>query len=466
MTAQVAMSVANVASFSKKQAVINWTAPATANKCFVISYDIQLRTKAATTSPVAAATYEALATTAARVNAYSTVAAVPTKTTYTDAKARIAGAYYYSVKATNAAGSDIKMWSDDVAYYYAGVPSQVSVTDNKATVQTAIKITFVWTKPIENGDAVTKYTVYSGTVSPPTTANVLANVLTFSLDTTGKGFYYFQVSAFNKLGESTKSAVLKVLSSAGPQPPAGVKFPSPTNDLVKIEWNNLTSTAQLNSNASITGWKIQRAMSAHLADFTDLVEIATNTKQSYDDNTKGTADGYLWYRIMAKGNVGGYGPYTDPAKALSVCASCKTLVTEFKQSEFSHGYLNMSWKAVAAATQYYVSYANTIGSTFAERETAKAGLYTDAPTCTTNTLACRYEGSAFSLITITTTFNGSRYWRIRPLFAAGGGVAGDPVLMWRASAPAAPTAVVNRGAADKKYYATASTVQIAWTAPT
>jgi hypothetical protein len=220
MTAQVAMSEANVASFSTKQAVINWTAPSTANKCFVISYDIEYEKTAATTSPVAAAVYEAVATTTARVNANAAavpaVDAVPTPLTYTDKKLRVAGAYKYRVKATNAAGSDVKNWSAPAAYYYAGVPSQVSITDNKATVATASKITFVWTKPIANGDAVTKYTVMEGTVDPPATTVALADVLTYSKDTSGEGYWYFQVAGHNKLGMGTKSAVLKVLSSAGP----------------------------------------------------------------------------------------------------------------------------------------------------------------------------------------------------------------------------------------------------------
>jgi hypothetical protein len=178
---------------------------------------------------------------------------------------------------------------------------------------------------------VTKYTVMEGTVNPPTTSVPLADVLTYSKDTSGEGYWYFQVAGHNKLGMGTKSTVLKVLSSAGPQPPTGVKFPSPTNDLVTVQWNNLTSATPLNKNASISGWQIQRSMSSQLADFTDLATLSDNTKQEYKDNTQGTPDGYLWYRIRANGNTGGYGPYTDPAKALSVCSSCKTLVTEFKQ---------------------------------------------------------------------------------------------------------------------------------------
>lgn len=203
--------------------------------------------------------------------------------------------------------------------------------------------------------------------------------------------------------------------------------------------------------------------------FKDLTTLADNTAQTFADNTAGTADGYLWYRIKAKGDSS-YGPYTEPAKALSVCATCKTSPADFAQAAFSQDYLKMSWKTVATATSYYLAYANKpIGSTYAEREAAKDGLFTEAPTCSGVTeLSCRYEGAALKTdiaVSAVANFNGSRYWKARAQFGANGGAFGGAVLMWRANAPAVPTAVVRKLVGDKKYNATDKNVTITWTAP-
>lgn len=127
-------------------------------------------------------------------NAAAKVDAVPTPLKYVDAKARTAGAHIYRVQATNAAGADDTAtgWSADATYYYAGVPGQVIITGGKASVSTATTITFAWTKPLDNGSTVTKYSVFHGTsASAVTTEAALADVKTYTHTTTGLGYYYF-----------------------------------------------------------------------------------------------------------------------------------------------------------------------------------------------------------------------------------------------------------------------------------
>jgi len=184
-----------------------------------------------------------------------------------------------------------------------------------------------------------------------------------------------------------------------------------------------------------------------------LGTVEGNAAQTFTD--KAPIEGYSWYRVMAEGNAG-KGGYTLPYKVTAVCGSCKTLVTKFEQAEFSQTALKMKWKGVASATQYYTSYASTAASTYAEREASKIGKYTDG--CFTELEECRDTGAGFSGIATTAGYNGSKYWRIKPAFKEGKGLNSDPVLMWKAIAPAAPTLVVNRGASDKKYYATKDTV--------
>lgn len=60
----------------------------------------------------------------------------------------------------------------------------------------------------------------------------------------------------------------------------------------------------------------------------------------YKDNTKGTADGNLYYRIAAIGDGSAgtstnYGPYSAIVKAVSVAASAAGIPAEFKQDAFS-----------------------------------------------------------------------------------------------------------------------------------
>jgi len=59
----------------------------------------------------------------------------------------------------------------------------------------------------------------------------------------------------------------------------------------------------------------------------------------YTDNTKGTADGNLYYKIAAIGDGSGtatnYGPYSAIIKAVSVASSASGIPAEFKQDAFS-----------------------------------------------------------------------------------------------------------------------------------
>lgn len=190
------MAPASILEYSLTQATLNWTAPSDDNKCIVISYQVDYRKTAATTTPVAAAVWEKVATTTATVFADAAakpaVDAVPSPVKYVDKTARTAGAHYYRVQATNAAGADdTSGWSTEQAYHYAGVPGQVIITGGKASVSTATTITFAWTKPLDNGNTVTKYSVFHGLSAAAVTTEVaLADVKTYTLTTTGQGYFY------------------------------------------------------------------------------------------------------------------------------------------------------------------------------------------------------------------------------------------------------------------------------------
>lgn len=120
-----------------------------------------------------------------------------------------------------------------------------------------------------------------------------------------------------------------MLSSSGPIKPSLI-VKSANNDAVTLNWGDLSSTSALNGNGKVTEWTLKRGFSKEVLE--TLKVIANDSEKptlTYTDPTTTTKDGDLYYTLAAKGDTGGYGPFSDAVKALSVATGSAAIPTNF-----------------------------------------------------------------------------------------------------------------------------------------
>lgn len=273
------------------------------------------------------------------------VAAASPKKLVDSTAGRKAQAYKYRVSATGTDGTKGTASAEKSINYASkpGKPGQPTLDTVKKP--TASKVVINWSAATANGFAVTKYRVNWGT-SETDLSNLVevGTKVTWDHDVSANTnmLFYYQVDAMNTVGWGDKSPMLKnVLASDGPAQTT-LRVDSANNDEVKLAWDEITSEAALNGNKKIKGWKIERGFNEKV--FEKLIEeiadpLVKMKDRKYNDNTKGTADGNLYYRIAGIGDGTGsstnYGPYSKSVKAVSVSSTATGIPAGFKQDAFS-----------------------------------------------------------------------------------------------------------------------------------
>ena len=201
-----------------------WTAPANNGGSAITGYTVYYST---TSGAELSGTAQAASGTSA------TVTGLATGTTY-----------YFEVVATNAVGNSAP--STQVSASPVGVPSAPTLVSATSGSAGSGRVTLSWTAPTNNGgSAITGYTVYDGTTTPPTTnlGSVSATSTSASVSGLTPGTtYYFDIVAKNANGSSVASNILSVTAAiAPPSAPTNVSARA-SGTSVSVSWRSSSGT--------------------------------------------------------------------------------------------------------------------------------------------------------------------------------------------------------------------------------
>jgi fibronectin type 3 domain-containing protein len=219
------------------------------------------------------------------------------QTFYTDS-AIIGGiTYYYKVSAINDNGTSV-------------LSSEAPSTPNPTTVPTPPQnlaadastghVHLSWVSPASNGgSALTGYNVYRGPTSGTETLLATLSVQNTydDLNIVGGVRYFYQVTALNAVGESSRSNEVNGTPVTPPSPPLNLK-PTVGFKQIILTW----STPTTNGGSAVTGYIVYRGTSSG----SEAVYVTLPVQLSYTDNRVNTTTTYF-YEVTATNEAGSSG---------------------------------------------------------------------------------------------------------------------------------------------------------------
>ena len=183
------------------------------------------------------------------------LASIAPATTFTDTTAANGSTYYYEVSAVNGVGEGPR--SSERSATATTVPAAPSLQSATATGQS---VSLAWTGPSDNGgSAVTGYRIYRGTTRGAETlfANTGAGATGYTDGSTSYGTtYYYEVSALNGAGESSRSNELGATpvppDTTPPSTPSNLRIAATGTSQLILEWTSSTD------NVGVTGYRVYR----------------------------------------------------------------------------------------------------------------------------------------------------------------------------------------------------------------
>jgi hypothetical protein len=219
-------------------------------------------------------------------------------------------AYYYTVRAGNAAGPGAL--STEASARTATAPAAPGGLAASGSRSNGGEVRLVWQAPSDDGGtAVTSYKVYGGSsatsLSPVTGGGCsgLGNVLTCADSGLGIGVTrYYKVAAVNTIGEGTATAAASAVTAVAPSAP---RFLQATSSAGKASL--LWQAPSDNGGAGVTDYVVHRGFGPG-----EETEYAhTGTSLSYTDAA--CPVGQTCYYTVSAVNAAGEGPWSNEASA-------------------------------------------------------------------------------------------------------------------------------------------------------
>ena len=295
------------ATAGSSHVALSWSAPTSNGGSAVSGYTVYR-----SSSPSAAAT---------------AIASGVTTTSYDDTTATAGSTYYYTVRATNAAGLTGPLSSQASATPYAApaAPTGLAATPVDGGVDLS------WTAPSGNGSAVSSYTVYRSSVSgDPGTA--VAHPTATSFNDTGLAngtTYYYTVTATNAAGEGPGSTQTPATPRAVPSAPTGA-VAAPGDRSAALTWTAPTD----DGGSTLTGYDVYRS-----TDGTRGGLVGTPTTTRFDD--VGLSNGTTYYYTVTATNAAGEGPGVQVSTTPRTTPAAPTGLTATPQNSSTQ----LTWSA-------------------------------------------------------------------------------------------------------------------------
>lgn len=284
----------NSATAGVNSVALSWSAPASNGGAAITNYSIYRSTTAGGEGSVA----------------YATVGNV---TSYTDSSAASGSTYYYTVAATNSAGtgsqSNERFATPTSAPTVPGAPTLNSATAGINSVALG------WSAPANNGGAsITGYAIYRSTTAGGEGTTPYANVGNVTSYTdpsaTGGVTYYYKVAAKNSVGTGAQSNERSAKPTAASVPGAATLTATKAtgrNKGVQLRW-----TAAAANGSPVTGYTIWRATSSG-GTYAQVGSVGGSTLSFLSGGTSGVR--YYFYVIAS--NAVGPGPHSNTANAIA-----------------------------------------------------------------------------------------------------------------------------------------------------
>jgi subtilisin family serine protease len=164
------------------------------------------------------------------------------------------------------------------------------------------KVSLSWTTPADGGSAIKGYKVYRGSTSTSKSLlKTLSVVNNYEDNSVSNGStYYYQVTAFNEIGEGARSNEVsaKPVAPAVPSAPSNLKASNRTSGQINLSWRAPSSIGS----SPITGYRIYRGTTA--GGETSLVTIGNTLSYRDMGVTRGTRYYYKVTAINAAGESG------------------------------------------------------------------------------------------------------------------------------------------------------------------
>ena len=270
-----------VASFSISAAntsnVLNWTAPSNNGGNAVTGYK-WFRSQMADMSVIDASL------------------AVGAVLTSTNAALTNGSAYYYYIRASNAAGLGVS--SQIVSATPRTVPATIVVSNAFGNQQ----ITLSWAVPLSNGAPITGYNLnYSTTATTGPWTSLSSGMLVSPYVATGLtngSSYFFQLAASNAAGYGTYSTAVAIVPKTTPSAPASLTV-TPGNTSNVLVWTAPAS----NGGSVVTGYKWIRSQLSDMS----VIDASYGPSNVLTNTNTALTNGTTYYYQVQASNAAGFG---------------------------------------------------------------------------------------------------------------------------------------------------------------